>query len=90
MALTKLLKEQLEKRIASWNTQIDAAEATAKARQAEAEADAAGAETEQELWHSVKEMKQKVSEGQAFLAELAEAGEDKADQLKARLRDLLD
>jgi hypothetical protein len=35
-------------------------------------------------------MKQKVAEGQAFLAELADAGEDKAEQLKARLRKFLD
>ena len=90
MSLSQLLKDQLEKRIASWNTQIEAAESKARARQAEAEADAASAELEQELWRSVKEMKQKVSEGQAFLAELADAGEDKAEQLKARLRSLLD
>ena len=90
MSLTELLKEQVEKRIASWNTQLEAAEAKAKARQAEAEADAAEAELEQELWSSIKDMKQKVSEGQAFLAELAEAGEDKAEQLKARLREFLD
>ena len=90
MSLTTLLKEQLEKRIASWNTQIEAAEAKAKARRADAEADAAQAELEQELWRGIGELKQKVSDGQAFLAELAEAGEEKADEIKAKLRDLLD
>jgi len=90
MALIELLKEQVEKRIESWNTQIDAAEAKARARQAAAEADASSAELEQELWAKAQDLRQKVDEGRAFLDELARAGEDRAEQLKAKLRKLLD
>lgn len=90
MSLSDLLREQLEKRIESWNTQIDAAEAKARARQAAAEADAASAELEQELWTRAQDLRAKVNEGKAYLDELAQAGDDKAEQLKAKLRALLD
>lgn len=90
MSLADLLREQLEKRIESWNTQIDAAEAKARARQAEAEADASSAELEQELWARAQELRAKVNEGKAYMDELARAGEDKTEQLKAKLRKLLD
>lgn len=90
MSLAEMLREQLEKRIESWNTQIDAAEAKAKARQAAAEADASSAEIEQELWAKAQDLREKVNEGKAYLDELAQAGEDKTEQLKAKLRSLLD
>ena len=90
MSLTDLLREQLEKRIESWNTQIDAAEAKARARQAEAEADASSAELEQELWARAQDLRAKVKEGKAYMDELAQAGEDKTEQLKAKLRQLLE
>ncbi len=90
MSLADLLREQLEKRIESWNSQIDAAEAKAKARQAKAEADASSAELEQELWAKAQDLRDKVNQGRAFLDELADAGEAHAEQLKAKLRQLLD
>lgn len=90
MSLAELLREQLEKRIESWNTQIDAAEAKARARHAAAEADAASAELEQEMWNRAQDLREKVRQGRDYLDELARAGEDRAEQLKARLRELLD
>jgi hypothetical protein len=90
MSLADLLREQLEKRIESWNSQIDAAEAKARARQAEAEADASSAELEQELWARAQSLRERVNEGRAYLDELAQAGEDKTEQLKAKLRKLLE
>lgn len=90
MSLADLLREQLEKRIESWNSQIDAAEAKAKARQAKAEADASSAELEQELWAKAQDLRDKVNQGRAYLDELADAGEVHAEQLKAKLRQLLD
>jgi hypothetical protein len=90
MSLVESLKDQLEKRIASWNTEIEAAEARAKARHAEAEADAASAEFEQELWAKVRKLKQKVSEGKTWLEELPEAGEDRLDRIREKLRKLMD
>ena len=90
MSLADLLREQLEKRIESWNSQIDAAEAKAKARQAKAEADASSAVLEQELWAKAQDLRDKVNQGRAFLDELADAGEARTEQLKAKLRKLLD
>ena len=90
MSLSELLKEQLEKRMESWNRQIDAEEAKARARQAAAEADASSAELEQQLWANAQELRAKVQEGKQFLDELTRSGEDKAEQFKAKLRKLLD
>ena len=86
MSLSELLKEQLEKRMESWNRQIDAEEAKARARQAAAEADASSAELEQQLWANAQELRAKVQEGKNFLDELTRSGEDKAEQFKAKLR----
>ena len=90
MSLSELLKEQLEKRMESWNRQIDAEEAKARARQAAAGADASSAELEQQLWANAQELRAKVQEGKNFLDELTRSGEDKAEQFKAKLRKLLD
>jgi hypothetical protein len=90
MSLIDLLKEKVEKQMAAYDEQLEAAQAKARARKAQAEADAAGADLEEQFLQQVNELKDKMAEGQAYLAELAEAGEDKAEQIKARLSSFLD
>ena len=90
MALVELLKEKVEKQMAALNEQLEAAEAEAKARKARAEADAAGAELEQEMISKVNELKDRMAEGQVFLQELAESGEDKAEDIKAKIAAFFD
>lgn len=90
MELSKLLKEKIEKQIASWDAEIEAAETKARARQAEAESEAADAELEKELWGRVKDLKAKAAQGRKYLAELADAGEDKAEQLKSKIASFFD
>ena len=90
MELSKLLKDKIEKQIESWNAEIEAGEAKARARQAEAEAEAADAELESELWGRVKDLRDRVSQGRAYLEELAEAGDDKVQQIKTKVADLFD
>ena len=90
MSIIDQLKEQLEKRVASWNSQLDAAEARARAEKARAEAEASSAEIRQELLENVQELRTKVSEAQACLDELSKEGEKRVDDIKARLRKLLE
>ena len=90
MSITDLLKDKMEKQLTSLNEQLEAAEAQAKAKKAAAEADAANAELEQELLGRVHELKEKMKEGQAYLAELADAGEDKAEEIKAKIASYFD
>lgn len=90
MSLVDLLREKIEKQLAAYDEQLEAAQADAKAKKAKAQADAAGAELEEELLSQVNDLKDKIAEGQAYLNELAEAGEDKVDELRARLAGFLD
>ena len=90
MSLIDLLKEKVEKQLAAYDEQLEAAQAKAKARKARAEADAAGAELEQQFLAQVNEIKDKMAEGQAYLKELAEAGEDKAEEIKAKVASFFD
>lgn len=90
MALTDLLKEKLEKQLTSWDAELEAAQAKAKARQAEAEAEAADAELDEAIWSRVNELKDKLADGRRYLADLADAGEDKAEQVKAKVAALFD
>ena len=90
MALVELLKGKVEKQLAALNEQLEAAEAEAKAKKARAEADAAGAELEQEMISKVNELKDRMAEGQVFLQELTEAGEDKAEDIKAKIAAFFD
>ena len=90
MALRTLLKEKIEKQITSWNAEIEAAESKARARQAHAEAEAADAELEKELWGRVKELRAKVRQGRDYLADLADASEETAERIKAKLASLFD
>ena len=90
MDLRKLLKDKLEKQLESWNAEIESAEAKARAKHAEAEADAADAELEKELWTRVNELKEKAIRGRKYLADLKEAGDRKAEDLKKRVAELLD
>jgi hypothetical protein len=88
--LSKLLKEKIERKIDSWNAEIEAAEATARARQEKAQSEAADAEFESELWGRVKELRDRVSRGRKYLEDLTDAGEEKAAQIKAKIAGLLD
>jgi hypothetical protein len=90
MSITNLLRERIEKQLAAMNERLEAAEAEAKARRAEAESELAGAELEQELLGRVNDLKERIAEGKAYLSELAEAGDDKAEELKAKINRLFD
>jgi hypothetical protein len=90
MSLIDLLKEKVEKQMAAYDEQLEAAQAQAKAKKAKAEADAAGAELEEQLLTQVNDIKDKMAEGQAYLKELADAGEDKAEELKAKAASFFD
>jgi chromosome segregation ATPase len=90
VSITDLMKDKLEKQLGALNEKLEAAEAEAKARKAAAEADAAGAELEKELLGKVNDLKDKLAEGQAYLAELADSGEEKADEIKARIARFFD
>ena len=83
MSLIDLMKEKVEKQMAAYDQQLEAAQAKAKARKAKAEADVAGADLEEQLLSQVNDIKDKMAEGQAYLKELADAGEDKAEEIKA-------
>ncbi len=84
MSLIDLLKEKVEKQMAAYDEQLKAAEAKAKAKKAQAEADVAGAELEEKFLTQVNDIKDKMAEGQTYLKELADAGEDKAEELKVK------
>jgi hypothetical protein len=90
MDLGTNLKEKLERKIDSWNAELEAAEAKAKARQARAESEAADAELETQLWGRVKALRERVRQGRAMLEQLADAGEDKAREIKAKVARLFD
>jgi hypothetical protein len=84
MSLIDLLKEKVEKQMAAYDEQLEAAQAKAKAKKAQAEADVAGADLEEQFLTQVNDIKDKIAEGQAYLKELADAGEDKAEEIKAK------
>tara|TARA_R110001592_G_scaffold363396_2_gene687786 strand:+ start:222261 stop:222533 length:273 start_codon:yes stop_codon:yes gene_type:complete len=90
MSLIDLLKEKLEKQLAAYDEKLEAAQAKAKARKAEAEANVAGAELEEQLLMEVNAIKDKMAEGQAYLKELGEAGEDKAEEIKSKVSRFFD
>jgi hypothetical protein len=90
MDLATRLREKLEKKIDSWNAELEAAEAKARARQAKAESEAADAELESELWGRVKELRERVREGRATLEQLADAGEDRARQIRSKIAKFFD
>ena len=84
MGLIDLLKEKIEKQMAAYDEQLEAAQAKAKARKAQAEADVAGADLEEQFLTQVNDIKDKMAEGQAYLKELAGEGEDKAEEIKKK------
>ena len=84
MSLIDLLKEKVEKQMSAYDEQLEAAQAKARAKKAQAEADVAGADLEEQFLTQVNDIKDKMAEGQAYLKELADAGEDKADEIKAK------
>lgn len=90
MGISDLLRDKVEKQLAAMNERLEAAEAEAKARKAQAEAEVAGAELEQELLSRVNDLKDRIAEGQAYLAELADAGDEKAEEIKARIASFFD
>jgi hypothetical protein len=84
MSLIDLLKEKVEKQMAAYDEQLEAAQAKARAKKAQAEADVAGADLEEQFLTQVNDIKDKMTEGQAYLKELAESTEDKAEEIKAK------
>ena len=90
MSITDLLKEKVEKQLNALSEQLEAAEADAKAKKAAADADAAGAELQKELLGKVNDLKDKLAEGQVYLAELADAGDEKSQQIKAKIAKFFD
>lgn len=90
MSIADQLRDKLNKQLAAVDEHLNAAQAEARARKAQAEADAAGAELEEELLAKVNQLKGKLAEGQVYLQELAEAGDEKADEIKARITDFFD
>jgi hypothetical protein len=90
VSLIDLLKEKLEKQLAAYDEQLEAAQAKAKAKKAQAEADVAGAQLEQQFLTEINDIKDKMAEGQAYLQELAEAGEDKAEEIKLKVASFFD
>ena len=90
MSIVDLLREKIERQLAALDEQLAAAEAEAKAKKAQAQADVATAELEQELLTRVNELKEKLVEGRAYLQELADAGEEIAEQLRGRIAGFFD
>ena len=90
MSIADQLREQVSKQLALANERLNAAQAEAKARKAQAEADVASAELEEELLSKVADLREKVAQGQAYLQELMEAGDDKAEEIRARIGDFFD
>ncbi len=90
MSIADLLKEKVEKQLNALKEQLEAAEADAKAKQAAAEAHAAGAELQKELLGKINDLKDKLVEGQAYLAELADAGDEKSRQIKDKISEFFD
>ncbi|KAA1192526.1 hypothetical protein F0M18_07590 [Pseudohalioglobus sediminis] len=90
MSLIDLLKEKIERQLAAYDEQLEAAQAKAKAKQAQAEADVAGAELEQQFLAEINGIKDKMAEGQAYLKELSEAGDEKAEEIKSKVARFFD
>ncbi|MDG2271516.1 MAG: hypothetical protein P8L39_04380 [Halioglobus sp.] len=63
MSLIDLLKEKVEKQMAAYDQQLEAAQAKAKAKKAQAEADVAGADLEEQLLTQVNDIKAKMADG---------------------------
>jgi len=85
VSLIDLLKDKVEKQLAAYDQQLEAAQAKAKAKKAKSEADVAGAELEERFLTEVNDIKDKMAEGQAYLQELADVGEDKAEEIKSKI-----
>ncbi len=90
MSLVDLLKQKIEKQLAAYDEQLEAAQARARADKARAESDVADAELQEQLLVEVNELKDKLAEGREYLKELADAGESRAEELKARVARFLD
>ena len=57
---------------------------------AEAKAEVAGAELEEELLGKVNQLKEKIGEGKAYLQELADASDDRVEEIRARVAEYFD
>lgn len=90
MGIADLLIDKIEKQMAAMNERLEAAEAEARAHRAEAESELAGAQLEEELLGRVNDLKDRIAEGKAYLQELAEAGDEKAEEMKTRISRFFD
>lgn len=84
MSLADLMKEKIEKQLDSWGADLEAAESKAKAKEAKAEKDAADAQFEKELLGKIGDLKDKISEGRAYLEELLGGDDDTAEKVKSK------
>ena len=90
MSIKEQLQNELQNKLDEWKAQAKKAEADAEARRAEAQTEQTEAELQKEAAQQVQKLQNKIEEGQRQLAELRAASEDQLDQLKARVRGLLD
>lgn len=90
MSLIDTLKERIQTQLAAYDEQLEAAQAQAKARRAKAESDEAAAKLDEEVLIKVNELKDRIAEGNAQLQELAQAGEEKAGEIRDRLASFFD
>ena len=84
MSLADLMKEKIEKQLDSWSADLEAAESKAKAKEAKAEKDAADAQLEKEILGKIGDLKDKISEGRAYLEELLGGDDDTAEKVKSK------
>ena len=82
MSILEQLRETLEKQLAAADERLNVAQAKAKARKANAQADAVGAELKEEMLEKVNQLKDKIGEGSAYLAELAESSDERPKHIK--------
>lgn len=89
MSLKDSLLQKLETQSEKWSKQIDNLRSEADARIAEAQDEAAEAEVEREFAEKIKDLEGRVETARQELSNLRDAGEDKLQDLKARIDDWL-
>jgi hypothetical protein len=89
MSIKQKLQRQLETNLDKWKSEIDEAEARAKAKAAKAEANRAEAETRKAVWSKADDLKQRVERAEERLEELKDVGEHRLRSLKDEIHCLV-
>jgi hypothetical protein len=89
MSIKDNLQQQLESSLEKWKSEIDEAEAKARAARADAEAEAARADLEKALWTRVEDLRAKTRDAEQRLSELKSATEDEVARLKDQVERLV-